>query len=487
MQIEELQELSHEELIAIIIRLNTEFANLKRLIFGQKRERFIPNNNTNQLAFFKPNPKENVQVQTEHISFTRKKRKGNQTPHSRNPLPSHLPRNEITIEPEEDISSMKKIGEEITEELEYKPGKLYVNRYIRPKYAKPNDEGVVIGTLPSRPIDKGIAGPGLLAHILVSKYIDHLPIHRQQKQFKRLDVLIPSSTLYGWVKSCADLLFPLYEVQKAKVLKSNYLMVDETTIRIHDGVDPGKCHTGYYWVYYDPIRRVVFFEYRYGRSRDGPNEVLKDFKGYIQTDGYSAYNDINRHSSITGLGCMSHARRRFVEAKEVDPKNAEWMLLHLQKLYAIERKAREQKFSHDDRYQLHQQHALPVLKEIKDWLDEKSLKILPKSVMGGAISYMLNQWSRLNVYVTDGRLEIDNNLVENAIRPIALGRKNYLFTGSHKSAKREASIYTIVSNAKLQGLEPFAYLRDVLNRISDYPHKQIADLLPCNWKNISEK
>jgi transposase len=487
MQMETLQELTHEELVATVIRLNTELANLKRLIFGQKRERFVPNNNTDQLTFFKPDPKKNVQVQTEHISFTRKKRKGKQTPHSRNPLPSHLPRKEITIEPEEDVSDMKKIGEEITEELEYKPGKLYVNRYIRPKYAKPKDEGIVIGTLPSRPIDKGIAGPGLLAHILISKYVDHIPLYRQQKQFQRQDVIIPKSTLYGWVKSCADLLLPLYEVQKAKILKSNYLMVDETTIRVLDGVEPGKSHLGYYWVYYDPIERAVFFEYRYGRSRDGPNEVLKDFKGYIQTDGYKAYNEINRQSSITGLGCMSHARRRFVEAKEIDPKNSEWMLLHLQKLYALERQAREQALSHDERYQLRQKHALSVLKTIKDWLDEKSLKILPKSVMGGAIGYMLNQWSRLEMYVTDGRLEIDNNLVENAIRPIALGRKNYLFAGSPEGAKRAALIYTMVSNAKLQDLEPLAYLRDVLERISDYPHKQIADLLPCNWKNIFKK
>ena len=474
---------TYDELIAENQFLRNEIASLKRLIFGQKRERYVPIESPDQLAFFKTEPKETSENIFENISYTRKKRSKQQTPHSRKPLPSHLPRKEIVIEQEEDTTEMKKIGEEITEELEYKPGTLYVNRYIRPKYALPEDEGVIIGSLPSRPIEKGIAGPGLLAHILISKYVDHLPLYRQGKQFKRQGIELSKSTLYGWVKASSELLVPLHEAQKSQVLESDYIMADETPIRVLDpDLKPGRTHQGYYWVYYAPLKGAVFFDYRETRSRAGPNEILKDFEGYLQADGYTGYDEISQKKKVTAVGCMAHARRHFVESKDSDKERSEWMLSTIQELYDIERDAREGNLSSDERYQLRQEKAVPILKSIKDWLDKESIKVLPKSVVGKAIGYMLNQWSRLKEYVTDGRLEIDNNLVENAIRPVALGRKNYLFAGSHEGANRAAMIYSFVANAQLQGVEPFAYLRDVLDRISDYPHKQINDLLACNWE-----
>lgn len=473
---------AYEDLLSENERLKIEISNLKRLIFGQKRERYIPVNPINQLLFPGFDQKEDVQIETEQISYTRKKSVKKVVPHGRNRIPAHFPRKEIIIEPEEDTSGMTRIGEEITEELEYKPGTFYVNRYIRPKYARPDGEGVVIGMLPSRPIEKGIAGPGLLAHVMISKFVDHLPIYRQRKQFLRQGIDLAESTINGWIKSSYELLIPLYDAQRAQVLQTDYLMADETPIRVLDFLKPGTTHRGYYWVYYDPVRRMLFFDYRMGRSRAGPNDILKDFKGYLQSDGYKGYNEVNSQPFVTGVGCMAHARRYFVEAKKADSERSEWMLLNIQKLYKVERWAREGGLSYDQRYSLRQKDSVPILAEIKNWLDGEIVKTLPKSAIGKAIAYMLNQWSRLEQYVTDGRLEIDNNLVENAIRPIALGRKNYLFAGSHEGAKRAALIYTMVANAKLQSLEPFAYLRDVIARIADHPIKKIDDLLAFNWK-----
>ncbi len=370
---------------------------------------------------------------------------------------------------------------------EYEPGKFYVNRYIRPRYAKPDGEGVVIGQLPSRPIEKGIPGSGLLSHILISKFVDHLPLYRQVKQYKRLGVEIADSTLVGWVKAGYELLLPLYEVHQAVILSRDYLMVDETPIRVLEDNLPGKSRTGYFWVYHDPLGKQVLFDYRPSRSRDGPHEILADFQGYLQSDGYSGYEELARGEGITPVGCMAHARRYFVEAKESDPARAEWMLTRIQQLYAIERKAREEGLSHQARYELRNRCARPILDKLKGWLNEQCQQVLPKSLMGKAIGYMLNQWSKLENYLLDGRLEIDNNLVENAIRPVALGRKNYLFAGSHEGAKRAALVYSLVATAKLHEVEPFEYLRDVIGCISDYPYRHIADLLPQNWKACLEQ
>jgi transposase len=209
---------------------------------------------------------------------------------------------------------------------------------------------------------------------------------------------------------------------------------------------------------------------------------LKNFAGHLQTDGYKAYGDLAARKCIISLGCWAHARRYFVEALDNGEKKASWVLECIQKLYEIERIARESDFSYEERYQLRQEKAPHIMKEIKAWLNIECLVVLPKSALGKAIQYILNQWDRLQVYLTDGRLEIDNNLVENAIRPVALGRKNYLFAGSHDSARRAAIVYSIVSTAKLQGIEPYFYLRDIISRIPQHPFKHLDQLLPKNWK-----
>jgi transposase len=475
----------NEKLKAQILVHTHELARLKKLIRGAKSERFIPAENAAQLTLptFAGEDRATSAVATEEITYKRKKSKQIFTPHGRNPLPAHLPRKEIVIEPDGDTTRMKKIGEEVTEELDYEPGKLYVNRYVRPKYARNGGDGVVIGSLPTRPIEKGMAGPGLLAHLAIGKYVDHLPLYRQRKQFLRHDIKLPASTLGDWLRSTCKLLEPLYELQRALIQKACYLQTDETSIRVQDSATKGQCHKGYYWVYHDPLDRLVFFDYRDSRSRDGPEKMLGDFSGFLQTDGYAGYDTFGRRNAITHLACFAHARRYFVDAVPNDASNrAEAMLVQIQKLYDVERQARENGASYDERYQLRQAEALPVLSEMKAWLETERQRVLPKSAVGQAIAYMLKFWQRLNVYTTDGRLEIDNNLVENAIRPVALGRKNYLFAGSHDAARRGAIIYSLVVTAQLHDVEPFRYLKDVIARISEHPHKHLAELLPQNWK-----
>ena len=473
----------NESLETKVAYLTQELARLKKLISGAKSERFVPESNGAQahLAFMTAEP-DAPEVQSEHITYTRKKTRPRFTPHGRNPLPEHLPRKERVIEPECDTTGMKKIGEEVTEELEYEPGTLYVNRYVRPKYARADGEGVIIAVLPVRPIEKGIAGPGLLAHLAIGKYVDHLPLYRQRKQFLRHDVKLPASTLGDWIRATCELLTPLYGLQRSVIQQAAYLQVDETPMRVQDPQTRGKCHRGYLWSYYDPLAPAVLFDYRQSRKRDGPEQMLRDFSGYLQTDGYQGYDEIGARDSIIHLGCFAHARRYFTDALANDAVRAEWMLLRLQNLYAVERTAREQAYSHQQRFELRQREALPVLAEIHTWLSEQREQVLPKSGIGKAMAYMLKYWPRLTVYTTNGMLEIDNNLVENAIRPVALGRKNYLFAGSHDGARRAALIYSLLGTAVLHQLEPFAYLRDVIARISEHPHKHLSELLPQNWK-----
>lgn len=475
---------TYEELLFQVEKLTSELNALKRLIFGQKRERFVPAQQDNQLSLLVMQGVSSPVVK-EQISYIRRKPQKKQKKHPiRQAIPAHIPRHDIVIEPEEDTSGMKRIGEEVTEELEIEPPKLYVNRYIRPKYARPRDEGVLIAPLPSRPIEKGIAGPGLIAYTLISKYVDHLPLYRQVQQHKRQGVEIAESTINGWKDGGCELIKPLVHCIRDQVLSSNYLMVDETPIRVLDPEVKGKTHRGYYWVYFDPLGSRIFFDYQKGRGRDGPTKRLKNFAGFLQTDGYSVYDEFAARKSITGVGCMAHARRYFVDAQMVDPDRAEWMLLRMQQLYAVEHYAREHQLSFARRHEKRQENAAPIMKEIKTWLDEHVQSVLPQSAIGQAVRYMLKQWPRLENYLLDGRLEIDNNLVENAIRPIALGRKNYLFAGSHHGAEQAAVIYTLVANAKLQEVEPFIYLSDVIRRISDHPYKDIDQLLPKNWNEF---
>ena len=482
----------YQESALEIASLKHELNNLKRLIYGSKNERFIPSNlSPSQLSL-------DIQadaiaecsvVKTQKITYTRNTVEITKEHPGRTKLPEHLERREIIIEPEQKTESCKKIGEEITEELEYEPGKLFVNRYVRPKYVQANNQGIIIAPMIERPLPKAIVGAGLLAQIIIDKYVDHLPLYRQMERFKREGINIPYSTIGDWIRNGCNLIDPLYEALKKLILQSNYLHADESPIKVLDkdkkGTSAGSVHRGYYWVYHNSIEDLVLFDYREGRGREGPQEMLKDFKGYLQTDGYAVYNYFKDKEGIAVLHCMAHARRMFYEARDNDKATAEYALQQIGLLYDIERKAKEQQLTPDQILQLRSQKAVPVLQSLGTWMKEAYLKALPKSTIGKALGYSIGRWPELMLYTTDGKLNIDNNPVENSIRPVAIGRKNYLFAGSHDAAKRSAMLYSLMGTCKLHGINPSIWLRDVLQRINNHPINKIAELLPQNWQLIT--
>jgi len=459
-----------------IQKLEHQLEQLLRSQFGSKSEKFSAPENQIELGFNLP-PIVQPQKKKETITYEREKPSSTSNHKGRLPFPEHLPRVDEIREPKQDVSGMVKIGEEVTERLDCDPGKLFVTRIIRPKYAKENKEGVVIADLPSSPIEKGKVGASVLALIVIQKYVDHLPLYRQIEMFKRMGMDIPSSTMSDWVKTAAELLAPLYETLVKKILKSEYLQVDETRIQVLDRDKKKKTHRGWYWTYRDVESGLVFFDYHESRGREGPAGLLNDFYGYLQTDGYEVYNQFEK-GQITHVLCMAHARRYFEQALGNDQERAEYVLKEMQKLYAVERYCRENNLSVYDRLDLRQEKSVPVLEGLHQWLKDTVVKVTPTSAIGKAIAYALPRWERLMLYAHDGRLEIDNNLVENAIRPIAIGRKNYLFAGSHEAAQNAAMFYSLLGTCKLKGIEPFQWLKNLFEVLPDWKANQLEELLP---------
>lgn len=478
-----------------IDQMQFQIDQFKRLMYGAKRERFIADADENQVCLpFEVEQDQILEQEQKVITYVKKKVKRKDHP-GRVALPNHLPVEEIVLEPKEDTTGMKCIGKEITDQLELVPARLYIKRYIRPKYIREVDHKTsthlgIIADLPTFPIEKGIAGPGLLAQIIIDKFVDHLPIYRQVERFKREGVKLSSSTINGWQESVSNLLTPLYDCLKHRVLSQGYLQVDETPISVLDKTKKvknptkggGKTHRGYHWIYHSPIEKMVLFDYREGRSREGPKELLKEFTGYLQTDGYKVYDYFGTKKDITLLGCMAHARRGFEKALEYDKTNAGYVMGMFQKLYGIERKAREENLDPQQRHEIRLDQALPILNELGKWMAQTYKTTLPKSALGKAIGYCIPRWDNLLAYLKDGHLEIDNNLAENAIRPLALGRKNYLFAGSHNGAKRAAMFYSLLATCKKNQVNPFEWLKKVLEVIPDHKVNQLDQLLPQNLK-----
>jgi transposase len=462
--------------------LKHELAQLKRMIFGSKSERFIPEDK-NQLSLdLGIEAQEPPAPETETLTITRTKQDEKKPGHARLAISANLTRVEHIIEPENIPEGSKKIGEEITEVLNYKPAELYVDQYIRPKYVLPQEQGIVIANLPSLPIPRGNAGAGLLSHLLISKYVDHLPFYRQVQIIKRLGVVLPESTINDWFRKSCDLLEILYERLVEKVKSSHYIQADETPVPVLSKEKEGSTHKGYHWLYYAVHEKLVCFDYQKGRGREGPLKFLENFSGGLQTDGYSAYDIFDHKKDIVHLACMAHARRHIENSLENDKDRAEAMMKLIQALYMTERKAREQGLDFGQRLVLRQNESAPVFKEIEEWLKENLTQVLPKSAIGQAIIYMTNQLPGLKRYLENGAWEIDNNLAENSIRPIALGRKNYMFAGSHEGAQRAAMMYSFLGTCKKNDVEPFAWLTDVLTKLPDTKKSELDSLLPQNWK-----
>jgi len=348
--------------------------------------------------------------------------------------------------------------------------------------------GLSIAELPSLPIPKGNAASSLLAFILISKFVDHLPLYRLLQIFKRQELDISKSTIGGWVSKTSELLTPLYDTFKEKFLENaDYIQADESPIKVQDRNKKKKTHRGFMWVYRNPENNLILFDYHKGRGRNVPEEFLENFTGTLQSDGYAVYQNLTTKGDITLLGCMAHARRYFEKALDNDPKRAEHVLLLIQKLYRIERKIKEKEANVDvvKRYRL--LCALPILNEIETYLNTEKNNVLPKSSIGKAMSYTLNIFENLKQYIYDGRFEIDNNNIENAIRPLAIGRKNYLFAGSHESAQNIAMFYSFFATCKTNNINPYTWLCDVINRIPEHKANKLHELLPQNWEKKENK
>lgn len=414
-------------------------------------------------------------------SFERKK--PNQDPNSlRNKLPDHLRREEVIIEPKDLPEGAVRIGEEISEKLESTKAELYVKRIIRPKYALPDKSGITIAELPEFPFSHVIAGLTLLIRILIDKYVDHIPLNRQLKRMARQGVVIKDSTIGDWVTMVSKLLSVLYSVMEQEILDSNYLGADETSIKVLDPKLTGKSHQGYFWVYMAHDKKLVYFDYHDSRGKAVVGDMLKNYTGNLQTDAYGAYAQFSANKNIVRVGCMAHARRKFDEAKSNDQVKSMHVLAIMQRVYRLEHLLRQFNIDVEGKKKLRQKIALPMLKEMFSWMKQEITQQRPSSPIYKALQYTLKIEKELMEYTENGSLHIDNNLVENSIRPIAIGRKNYMFMGSHEGARRSAMLYSFMLSCKLNGINEEEWLEDVLCRINSTKQSELVNLLPHRWK-----
>lgn len=401
----------------------------------------------------------------------------------RQALPAHLETERVVLEPAEvqqQPEGWRKLGEEVTEELDWKPARFIKRLYIRPKYV--NAERIVIAPLPARLIEKGLPGAGLLTQVIVSKYEDHLPLYRQAKIYReRHGVELSRQTLNGWVEAAADWLTPIWREMRAGLVAGDYLQADETPIRYLDPDVKGKSQQGYLWTYSHP-RSDVVFDWKVSRSREGPREFLKEFRGKLQTDGYGVYESLARErgGDLILIGCWAHARRGFHEALG-EGRAAAWLVGQIGLLYAVEKHLRERKAGPQLRAAVRAWQSRPILARLRRALEVVRRRVLPKSLLGQAIDYTLARWEGLTRFVDDGRLEIDNNLCENAIRPTAIGKKNFLFIGHPEAGQRSAVIYSVLGSCRRHGINPAEYLHDVFERLPKAKTSEVKSLTPAAW------
>jgi transposase len=495
----DLQE-QHECQISVLME---EIRLLRHRIFGIKSEKVPFGSTKEQLPLFDmPEPEELEPEPVEISPHTRRKS-------GRKPLPDDLPRVTIVhdLADEDKVCAcsdvLHRIGEEVMEQLDIIPAQVRVLRHIRPKYACRRcegleDDGPSVKIAPPVPqiIPKSIASPGLLAHVLTGKFVDHLPFYRQEKMFRRLGVDLGRATMCNWAMQAATACEPLLNLLKDEVLDSKVIGIDETTVQVLK--EPGRPPTSksYMWLFRrgDPERPVLIYHYAPTRSGDVAKDFLGDYQGTVQTDGYPGYDFLDQRKGVRHVGCMAHARRKFkdvinAQGKKHKSGSADEAMAYIRKLYKLEHMAREQKMSPEQIHAIRQEQAKPILDDFHVWLLKRTDRTLPKSLLGKAITYALNQWQRLIGYLEDGVTPIDNNLVENAVRPFVVGRKNWLFSGTPEGAEASASLYSLIETAKANGLEPYSYLRFVFQhiplatRLEDY-----EAMLPWNLdKNILVK
>jgi len=451
--------------------------------FGQSSEQ-AP---ANQLGLFNEGEviiEENIEIETSHSSGLealnteeeneekRLRKRG-----GRKPLPDYLPRIEVIHDLPEvekvcqhDGHTLERIGEESSEQLDVVPAKIQVIKHIRYKYACPCcDQTIKQASLPPQPIPKSQAAPGLLAHVAVSKYLDALPLYRQSDMWQRAGIIFDRTTLANWMIKTGELLTPLINLMQDRLLESPLIHCDETTVQVLKEPDKPVSSKSYMWVRVagPPGQRIHLFDYDPSRSSQVPKRLLEGYHGALMTDGYEGYRAVIEAQSITSAGCWAHARRKFDECIKGQPKNAKSKtgkaqqgLAYIQKLYQIEKSLAT--YDEKEKHNARQTLSKPVINTMRQWLDKSLPQVPPQSLLGKALHYLNNQWPKLTVFLDYGIVPLDNNVAENAIRPFVLGRKNWLFSTSQAGAKSSAAIYSVIQTAKINGLEPYAYLKEVL-------------------------
>jgi transposase len=493
-QIEEFERLNGSQQ-ATIKALQERIKGYIRRIYGRKSERI----DVTQMVFddiilaaekcLNPNePAPHPDIVEEKVQeHIRRKHPG------RKALPPELERIEHYLDiPEKDKKTADGkdrpiIGIDISEKLDYRPAVLVVHRYIRPKYGANDDiEGIGVKQHPpvEGPIDKCLAEPGLLAHVIVEKYEHHTPLYRQELKFERLGIELSRNTMSGWVVKCAGALKPLYERMREVMLSYDIVLNDDTPVKV---LDPGsgKTHQGYLWctVAAEGLKYTMY-NFTMSRGREGPSEFFKGYKGYLLKDDYAGYNELISNEEIVEIGCWTHARRYFVEAQDTHPKAANEVLVMIAGLYNIEKRIKND--TADERLKMRQKESRPKLAKILLWLRKNKKTFLPQSPINKAIAHALKIRCTLTRYTNDGRLPIDNNLAENGIRPIALGRKNWLFLGSEDGGETAAILMTFCTTCRKLKINTWAYLTDVLRRINTHPMSRIDDLLPDHWQQLRQ-
>lgn len=482
-----------------IDELTAQVAWLNRQLFGRKSEKLAAYD-PNQLDLFSGQLPENATGIMEardkavdslpETTAERKRERKNRK------MMEDLPVLEkVVIEPEGiDMNLYKKIGEEVTRVVEHKPGQLYIKEIIRPKYGLRDNtslppsgmRSVEIAPLPLLPIYKGIAGPTLLAEILLQKYEYHLPFYRQVQLFRHLGFKASESTIDGWFKPTVELLKPLYEVLKSEIMKSDYLQGDETTVPVMDK-STHKMNKEYLWLVRAVEQRLVLFHYNNG-SRSGTviEKLTEGFNGYFQCDGFDGYESaFKTRKDVHIVNCMAHIRRHFEQAIKENKEMAEHALKEIQLLYRIEHDCDERELTAGQRKQERQEKSKPIMQALKLWMETEGIKYSPSSLIGKAITYAYTRWDNMMRYLEDGRIRIDNNLAENAIRPVTLGRKNYLFCGNHEAAVSMSVVCSLLATCKAHEVNPREYLNDVIAKMpymQKASYNELLQLLPHKWK-----
>jgi transposase len=455
---------------------------LCRRLFGKKSEKVDASQLKLALELLGSEAAEEpVEMDSGESLSKRERRKSRAT--GRKPLPKELPREVVVLDLPADERAcscggeQQRIGEEVSEKLDYTPASLRVIETRRPKYACPKcHDGVKVAKAPPQAVEKSLAAEGLLAHVVVSKYADHLPLHRQEGILARHGVELSRSTLVGWVFDVSDAVSPIVEHIKLEILSTSYLQTDDTPVVVLKKL--AGSFKGRLWTYLDPLDRQVVYDATPTHERCWPEAFLKTFRGHLQADAYKGYDALYASRRVIEVGCWAHGRRRFKEALETDARAAS-MLALIQELYRVEDEASS--LSPEERKGLRQAKSCAVLGCIDALRSKLQAEVLPKSPLGEALRYLDNQWQALNRFVEDGRLRIDNNGAESQLRIVAVGRKNWMFAGSLEGARRAAILYSLVQSCKLVGIDPFAYFRDVLRRLPTHPHRLIDQLTPKGW------